>query len=118
MIPIPSQFDQKDPREQIVITFDATAMLASGETLTSIASTSITTTIGADATPALVLSGEIINGSPLTLLNGKTIAAGCAVQAVASAGTFASTYWIAITCATSNPNKTLTLKASLPMASQ
>ena len=116
MITIPSLFDQKDPRETCVLTFDATAMLASGETLTSVGSTSITTTIGADSTPALVLSNEIVNGTALTLLNGKTVAAGCAVQAIATAGNFSSVYWIAITCPTSNPEKVLTLKASLPMA--
>jgi hypothetical protein len=114
--PIQSQMEPKDPRETVVITLDATAMLAPGETLTSITTISILTTVGTDATPLLVLSGQIINSAPLTLLNGKTIATGCAVQAAASAGQFASQYWICATCPTSNPNKVLTLKAMLPMA--
>jgi hypothetical protein len=112
------QFDLKDPREVVTLTFDATAMLATGETLTGTPTVAITTNIGADATPTLVLSGVIINSAPLTLLNGKTIAIGAAVQAVCSGGSFSSQYWICVICQTSNPNKTLTLKAMLPMAAQ
>lgn len=113
--PLP-QLDLKDPRETVVITLDATAMLAAGETLTGTPSVSVTTLIGTDSTPSLVVANPIINSVALTLLNGKTIAIGSAVQAVCSAGVFASQYWICITCPTSNPNKTLVLKAMLPMS--
>ncbi|CDY79498.1 hypothetical protein BGLT_02279 [Caballeronia glathei] len=112
------QLSLKDPRETVVITMDATAMLAPGETLTGTPEVSIKATAGADSTPSLVLSGVVINSVPLTLLKGKAIAIGAAVQAVCSAGTFGSQYWIAITCQTSNPNKILVLKAALPMSSQ
>jgi hypothetical protein len=115
MIPIPPQFSWKDPRETVLLTFDATLMLASGETLTGTPTVQITTATGADATPSLVLNNVIVNSVPLSIA-GKTIAAGAAVQAVASAGSFASQYLIAITCTTSNPNKTLVLKATLPMS--
>jgi hypothetical protein len=115
MIPTPLQFNWKDPRESAVLTWDATLMLASGETLTGTPTAQITTVTGADATPSLVLSGVIVNAAPLSVA-GKTIAAGAAVQAVASAGGFGSQYLIAITCSTSNPNKTLVLKAMLPLS--
>lgn len=117
MIQNPLQFNQKDPRESVILTFDATAMLPSGVTLSSAGTPSITTTVGNDASPALVLTGTLVNSSPLTVA-GRTIAAGCAVQAVASAGDFSSQYLIAITCPTSNQNIVLTLKAVLPMAAQ
>lgn len=117
MIPIPLQFDWKDPRETRVLTFDATLELASGETLTGTPTAQITTVTGADATPSLVLSGVIVNAASLSVA-GKTIAVGAAVQAVASGGNFSSAYLIAITCTTSNPNKTLVLKATLPLAAQ
>jgi hypothetical protein len=115
MIPILPQFDWKDPRETSVLTFDATLMLATGETLTGTPSVQITTASGADATPSLQLNNVIVNSAALSIA-GKTIAVGAAVQAVASAGAFASQYLIAITCATSNPNKTLVLKAMLPLS--
>jgi hypothetical protein len=115
MIPTPLQFNWKDPRESVVLTFDATLMLAAGETLTGTPSVQITTATGADATPSLQLNNVIVNSAPLSVA-GKTIAVGAAVQAVASAGGFGSQYLIAITCLTSNPNKTLVLKAMLPMS--
>ena len=117
MITINYQLDPKDPAEEIVITLDASPMLATGETLTSITSLTVITTTGTDATPALTLTGQIINSIPLTMLNGRTVAIGSAVQAVANAGNFGSTYWIRAVCPTSNPNKILTLRASLPMYS-
>lgn len=116
MINVPSQFDQKDPRETVLITFDATAMLAAGETLIGTPTISISTQIGQDNPASLVLSNVIINSVPVALLNGKTMAAGCAVQAEASSGAFGSQYQIAAVVTTSNPAKILALKAILPMA--
>jgi hypothetical protein len=115
MMPIPLQFDWKDPRESAVLTWDATLMLAAGETLTGTPSVQITTATGADATPSLQLNNVIVNTVSLSIA-GKTIAPGAAVQAVASAGGFGSQYLIAITCTTSNPNKILVLKAMLPLS--
>jgi hypothetical protein len=116
MIQPPPQFDTKDPDEEVVITLDASLMLAPGETLASITSVSIVTTIGGDETPTLVLSGQLITSTPVTLLNGKTLAAGSAFQALATGGNFGSSYWIRAVCPTSTPNKVLTLKAMLPMS--
>lgn len=115
MIQTPLQFNWKDPRETVVLTFDATLMLASGETLTGTPAVQVITITGTDATPSLELNSVLINSTSLSVA-GKTIAAGTAVQAVASAGEFASHYLIALTCTTSNPNKTLVLKATLPMS--
>ena len=112
-------FNTMDPRETIVLTFDATLELATGETLTGTPTVGITTQSGTDlSTPALVLSDAIVNSEPITLLNGNTVAAGCAAQVVATGGLLGSQYLVALTTSTSNPNKVLTLKASLPMATQ
>ncbi|WP_321913602.1 hypothetical protein [Paraburkholderia sp. J11-2] len=109
---------QKGPLEVWVITLDATLLLATGETLTGTPSIVVSTQIGSDNPPSLTLANGIINSQAVTLINGVTVASGCAVQAVASAGQFASQYLISATVTTSNPNKTLTLEAVLPMRSQ
>ena len=109
-------FDVKDPRETVVLTFDATNDLAAGETLSGTPQVSITITRGTDPTPQLVLADVAINALALTVAN-NTIAIGAGVQAVASAGLSGTWYLIAITCATSNPDKVLTLKATLPVSS-
>lgn len=108
----------KGPLETWVVTLDATPLLASGETLTGTPSVVITTQIGTDSSPSLVLSDVIVNSEAVTLLNGVTIAAGCAVQGVVTGGQFSSSYLINATVTTSNPDKTLTLQAILPMRSQ
>lgn len=112
-------FNTLDPRETLVLTFDGTADLASGETLTAIDNVAITVQSGAPTSTLPTLTGQIINGSPVTLtVNGKTItiATGCCVQAVGSGGVTGTQYLIAITCATSNPDKVLTLKGILPVS--
>jgi hypothetical protein len=108
----------KGPLETWVITLDATLELAAGETLTGTPSITIATQIGTDNPAQLVLSNAIINSQAVTLQNGVTVQAGCCVQAPASAGLFGSQYLISATCTTSNPNKTVTLQAILPMRSQ
>jgi hypothetical protein len=116
MIPQPPpQFPPKDPRESRILTLDATLDLPSGETLTGTPTVDITTIAGSDTTPSLQLTGVIVNSASLTVA-GRTIAAGSAVQAVASAGTFGSRYLIAIVFPTTNPNETLVLKSVLPMS--
>lgn len=116
MIQNPLQMGPKDPREVMPITLDASLMLASGEALTAITGTAITTQIGTDSTPSLVLTGAIVNAAPVGLPNGTTAAAGTLVQAVASAGTYGSSYNLAFVVQTTNPDKTLVLKATLLMS--
>jgi hypothetical protein len=108
----------KGPLETCVITLDATLELAPGETLTGTPSIVISTQIGSDNLASLVLSNAIINSQAVTLINGGTIAAGCAVQAVATEGQFSSQYLINATVPTSNPDKVLTLQATLTMRAQ
>lgn len=111
-------FDILDPRETMVLTLDASADLASGESLTAI--TEITALQQFGTTGALPkLTGEVINAQPVTLtVAGKpvTIAAGCGVQVIVTGGMTGGRYLIAATCATTNPEKVLTLKGVLPVS--
>ena len=113
-------FPAKDPRETRVITLDASAELETGETLTGTPSISITLTRGTDPNASSVVTSAQINASGLSILleNGTTvtIAIGHAVQAIITGGLDGVWYEIAITCATSNPDKVLTLKAILPVS--
>ena len=108
-------FDAKDPRETVVLTFDASLGLASGETLTTITKTDVTMASGTDADAATVVANPLTNGAPITV-KGKTLAVGTAVQAEAIGGVSPAHYLIAITCSTSNPDKVLTLKGILPVS--
>lgn len=110
------QFSQKDPREEVVLTWDCTAAL-NGATITSVGTPTITTQIGQDNPPSLVLTNVIVNSQPVTV-NGVTIQAGCAVQAQCTAGSFGSQYLIAILVQTTNAEFSPVLKAVLPMAAQ
>lgn len=113
-------FSTLDPRETQVLTFDATADLASGETLTDIETVTVTVQAGVSGSTLPTLTGQIINGEPVTVqIPGKapiTIATGCGVQVVATAGVSGCSYLIAIMCATSNPEKVLALKGILPVS--
>lgn len=109
-------FPAKDPRETVVLTFNATPELDTGETLTAITRTDVGTSYGTDASAASVISGGQITEESITI-GTTTIAAGNAVQAIASSGLNDCGYLIAITCATTNPNKILTLKGVLPVSS-
>lgn len=109
-------FDTKDPRETVVLTFDATADLATGETLTAVREVDVTMMRGSDPDASAIVSEEVINPSQITI-GSATIAAGHGVQAIASAGLTGCWYLIAITCATSNPDKILTLKGILQVSS-
>ena len=114
-------FSNLDPRETEVLTFDASNDLANGETLTTIEKVEVTVQSGAPTGTLPELTGQIINGSPVTLtVNGKTItiATGCCVQVVGSGGVTGTQYLIAITCSTTNPDKVLTLKGILPVSAQ
>lgn len=112
-------FDTMDPRETQVLTFDATADLASGETLTEIKQITATLQFGVGGSVLPTLTGQVINGTPVTVeVNGKaiTIATACAVQVIASGGVSGCGYLISVTCATSNPDKVLVLKGVLPVS--
>lgn len=109
-------FDTKDPRETVVLTFDASADLADGETLTAVNNVDVTMMRGSDPDASAIVSEEVINPSQITV-GSATIAAGHGVQAIASAGLTGCWYLIAITCATSNSNKILTLKGILQVSS-
>jgi len=109
-------FDTKDPRETVVLTFDATADLPTGVTLTSIISTQITMQRGDDPAKDQVVTGALINSTQV-VLGTVTIAANHCVQAIAQVGLNSCWYLAAITCATSDPNLILTLKGILPVSS-
>lgn len=114
-------FSPLDPRETEVLTFDASADLANEETLTTILATAITVQSGPPTSAPPTLTGQVVNGAPVTLMvNGKsiTIATGCCVQVVGAGGVSGTQYLIAITCATTNPDKVLTLKGILPISAQ
>lgn len=109
-------FDTKDPRETVVLTFDASADLEAGETLTAVSNVDVTMMRGSDPDASAIVSEEVINPAQITV-GSATIAAGHGVQAIASAGLTGCWYLIAITCATSNPDKILTLKGILQVSS-
>ena len=113
MLPIPTM-SPMDPRETITLTFDASAELPAGVTITGTGTPVITTRSGSDIPPSLVLSGVVVNSQPLTL-GRNTMQPGCAVQAIASGGAFGSEYIIAIPCTTTDPGFSPVLKCVLPM---
>lgn len=108
-------FDTKDPAEKVVLTFDATADLMSGETLTTITSTTVTVYSGPNTDASALSVTPAINTAALTI-NGNAIAIGHSVQATVSGGLDGYQYLITILCATSNANKILALKAILPVS--
>ena len=117
-------FSAKHPASKRVATFDATANLASGETLTSIISTTVTVIRGTDPNPSAVVAANpapAINAAQITVpapSGPVTIAAGSAVQCNLTGGLDGTWYLISFVCATSNPNKVLTLEAILPVSAQ
>lgn len=111
--------DTKDPRESIVLTIDATSNLADAETLTSASPVTVTLQQGVLPDTPVVLSGAAINAVTLSVVvDGSPIivAVGKAVQVVATAGSNGATYLLALTCPTSNPDKTLELKVLIPVS--
>jgi len=94
----------KDVDEEVILTFDFTDGLASGEALTSIVSTEIVVNSGVDANVALVL-----NGSP-NFYTGNS-----AVSVPVKGGLADCSYKVKVTCDTTNAEKRLTVTAILPM---
>ena len=110
---------EKDPKETVVITLDATSELESSETLLAITNVTTTVSRGVDLAPAIITSNQIntIQLSVSTPAGLITISPNNCVQLVASGGIDRCWYLLSVTCTTSNPNKVLTLKATLPISS-
>lgn len=98
------RFDIKDPSESVPLTFNFAPDLASGETLSGAPTVSVTVATGTDANPT-----ELLNGTA-----GFDAAMQEVIQPV-TGGLNGVEYEIVVTCATSNPNKTLTLVGVLPV---
>jgi hypothetical protein len=119
IIPFPSQID---PAETKVLTIDATADLAAGVTLTGIIGSPIITVIsGTDTLASSRFSGSIINAAPIAALPPGipiTIAAGKAVQIIATTPIDGASYEVRIPCTTSDGTNTVTLKGVLSCSSK
>lgn len=112
--------DTKDPSEKVVLTLDATADLAAGETLTGTPTVSVVVMVGNDPNASSMVTLPQVNAAPVTIKTSRgtvTIATGQCVQAVCANGVNGSQYLVAATCTTSNPDKVLTLKGILPVSS-
>lgn len=112
---------EKDPRDTVVITLDATQRLPSGATLTGILSSAVTMEYGVDPNASAVIASPQINPSPLTVPTATgtaTIAANMGVQVEATAGLTGCGYLIAIQCSVSAAPWITTLKAVLPVTAQ
>ena len=104
----------KDPREVKTITLDATADLPPGATLTGTPALQVTVMRGADPNPQAAFGTPVINSTAITVPGASApIAAGMAVQIPALGGVDGCWYEIAVTCNTSAPPITETLKAVL-----
>ncbi|MGH8256817.1 MAG: hypothetical protein ACRET0_11465, partial [Steroidobacteraceae bacterium] len=114
---MPGYFGEMDPGDTRVLTLDASAELVGNETLTGIAAANVLLLPGGtDPNPGHIISGTIINQAALAF-GDITVPANRAVQTVAAGVLNGCTYLIAITAATSNPDKVLVLKGTLPVTS-
>lgn len=98
------RFDEKNPSESIVLTFDLSAGLATGETLTGTPTVTIALLSGTDPTPSAVLAG----GNQLD--SSKTLA-----LVPVTGGVDSCDYEIKVVCSTTNALKILALPAILPV---
>ncbi len=96
--------DAIDPDEKRVITFDFSADLDLGETLSGTIVATVTTVMGSDPSPASVLNGAAIFG-PGQL----------SVLVPVKGGQADTDYAIKVVCGTTNVQKTLALVAHLPI---
>ena len=110
-----------DPAETKVLTIDATADLASGVTLTSVIGSPIITVIrGYDTAAASRFTGAAVNTASIAASPPGipvTIAAGKAVQIIATGLTDGATYDVRIVCNTTDTNNIMTLKGVLACTS-
>lgn len=93
----------KDPGEKIVLTFDFSAELAAGETITSVSAVAITS--AQDASPSGVLNGAASIGAD-----------NASVLQPVQAGVAGASYAIKVTAATSNALKVLAMTGILAVA--
>jgi hypothetical protein len=100
-------FDVKHPLEEWPLSFNMAPDLFAGETLTGAPIVTVELQTGADPDPS-----AIINGLP-----GFDPTSTQVIQPV-QGGTNGCSYRITVTCATTNPNKTLTLVGILPVLIQ
>lgn len=100
------RFDVKDPAEKVVLTFDMTNGLSTGEILT-----------GSPTVTCTVLNG--VDGSPSSVLNGAASLDGTAKKVLVpvQAGVDGVDYIVHATCSTTNGLKMLALGAILPVRS-
>jgi hypothetical protein len=87
----------KDPLAKVLLTFDFTNTLATGETLTSVISVTVTTRSGSDSSPNAILNGA--NGTASIDATGKLVYVG--VQG----GIDGCDYAIKVLAQSSNPLK-------------
>lgn len=98
------RIDAIDPAEAVVVTFDFTDALDTGETLTGAITTTVTTALGVDASPSAVLNGSATYGA-----GNKT------VLVPVKGGLADHDYAIKVVVATTNAQKILALVAHLPI---
>lgn len=94
--------DSKDVSERLVLAFDFSAGLASGETVDSFVVT-VSDASGQDSSPSDVLNGA------------GAVSGGNTVLQPVRAGLAGNSYLIKVVATTSNANKVLVLKATLPV---
>ena len=105
---------KKDPHEKLVLTFDFTGELASGETLTGTPTVTYATVEGVDASPSSLANGAgAVNVAAITPLVGPEIAIGKAFQQPVQGGVDGCVYSVHVLCATSNSNKILAMTGLL-----
>lgn len=95
-------FDQKDPGESVVLTYDFTLGIPAGKTLTGSPTVEISVRSGADANPTAVLAGGNSIASPL-------------VYVPVTGGLDAVQYDVKVTVSTTDPHTTLVLAGVLPV---
>ena len=98
------RIDPIDPAEKIVVTFDFTDGLDTGETLTGTITANVSMALGSDATPA-----SLLNGTPTFDATSKM------VLVPVQGRTVDCDYDIKIVSGTSNAQKTLALIGRLPI---
>lgn len=105
---------KKDPQEKLVLTFDFSGELATGETLTGTPTVTYATVEGTDASPGDIANGAgAINASAITPIVGPDIAIGKAFLQPVQGGLDGCVYSIQVLAATSNSNKVLAITGLL-----
>ena len=92
----------KDAAEDVVVTFDFSLALATGETLSGTPTVTVATYTGVDVNPA-------------AMLNGAAAISGMTVMQPIQGGVNGNSYAIKCVCATSNAQKILALTALVPV---